>query len=348
MLIRVALIGTALEPAACSSGTETSPASPPPSVSDPFQNMASPPAPVDVQLPAVVTAEEVGGERIQTTHDADWVIVSGGVAWVTGLEEGLGRFDATTGKPLPGVKVKQGPCGALDEGFGAVWTLTCATPGVAKLDPSGDVAGWVGLSNLATNEGETSLGIDEGAVWVLTDGDDCFSCSVTKVDPGAMQVLESYPIPAGATAVRAGLGGVWVVYYDDDAVVHVDPESGEVVTAIATGQGPRFFDVGEGGVWVMNQVDGSVSHIDPATDSVVATIAVDDTIEGGDLTVGDGLVWLRATDELVAAIDPVTDEVIARIGEPLGSGSASADGGQLWVSAHDRATLYRIPTAGLG
>jgi hypothetical protein len=72
-------------------------------------------------------------------------------------------------------------------------------------------------------------------------------------------------------------------------------------------------------------------------------------IEGGDLAVGAGFVWLRASSETVAQIDPATDRVVARIGSPQASGSAHASDGQLWISTHVekpqgwRAVLYRIP-----
>jgi hypothetical protein len=100
----------------------------------------------------------------------------------------------------------------------------------------------------------------------------------------------------------------------------------------------------------MNQTDGSVSHVDPSSDSVVATIPVDGgAIFGGDLTVGAGFVWLRASSELVAQIDPATDRVVARIGPAQASGGAHASEGQLWITDHFerpggwRAVLYRIP-----
>lgn len=104
-------------------------------------------------------------------------------------------------------------------------------------------------------------------------------------------------------------------------------------------------------MWVMNQADGSVSRIDNRiVDEVVATIPVDARgIFGGDLTVGEGFVWLRASDELVAQIDPATDRVVARIGSPQASVSVSAGEGQLWTVGHFetgtgwRAKLYRIP-----
>jgi streptogramin lyase len=55
-----------------------------------------------------------------------------------------------------------------------------------------------------------------------------------------------------------------------------------------------------------------------------------------------GYVWFRGSRELVAQVDP-SGRVVRRIGTGEGSGSASAGSGQLWISAHDVATLYRVP-----
>lgn len=63
--------------------------------------------------------------------------------------------------------------------------------------------------------------------------------------------------------------------------------------------------IGESSVWVMNQTGGSVSRIDPWINEVIATIPVDDQpIDSGDIAVGEGSVWLRGSQELVAQIDP--------------------------------------------
>jgi hypothetical protein len=45
----------------------------------------------------------------------------------------------------------------------------------------------------------------------------------------------------------------------------------------------------------------------------------------------------------VAQIDPATNLVVARIGQPQGSGSAAADDAAVWISAHDRNVVYRVP-----
>jgi hypothetical protein len=261
----------------------------------------------------------------------------------------MGRFDAATGRRLPPVKIPQGPCAAADAGAGSVWTLTCDQPGVAEIDRSGHLHGWLAIPELATNEGESTIGFGEHAVWALADrlgNDSCSACVLLRVDPTRLRITDRYDIPPYATAVRAGEGAVWVVYQGDGALIRVDPNTGKVADPIGLGLDPLFFDVGEGGVWVMNQVDGSISHVDPKKDAVVATIALDKRIQGGDLTVGEGSVWVRASDELVARIDPATDRLVARIGKSAGSGSASAGDGYLWISAHDVAEVYRVPITG--
>jgi YVTN family beta-propeller protein len=168
---------------------------------------------------------------------------------------------------------------------------------------------------------------------------------LVEFDPHGSNRSRSYDIPDGASAVRAGLGGVWIVYSYDQAVLHIDPRSVQIIAAIPTGGSPLFLDVGEHGVWVMNQGNGSVTHIDPSTDAVSATIAVDSNVDGGDLTVSEGSVWLRASGELVAQIDPTTDRVVSRYGKPEGSGSVSAGNGNVWITAHAVAHLYRVPVS---
>jgi YVTN family beta-propeller protein len=342
--------------AACTSGPET-----PDAATDEGSagTVATSPATVapDVQpepeLPAITSVRQAGGDAIRAPASADWVLVDFGRAWVSGVGKGIGFYDAETGRLQGAAAVPQEPCASMDAGFGAVWTATCGDRGVARIDPeTGAVTDRVAVD--VPEDGESSIGAGEGGIWAIADGDDCSGCVLVRIDPEAVEITDTYDVPEGGTAVRAGLGGVWITYFSEDRVVRVDPQTGEVASEIDVGLGPRFLDVGEGGVWVMNQTDGSVSHVDPSSDSVVATIPVDgEAIFGGDLTVGAGFVWLRAGAELVAQIDPATDRVVARIGPAQASGGAHASDGQLWIADHFerpggwRAVLYRIPlTAG--
>jgi virginiamycin B lyase len=336
---------------ACTSGPEatdgagdgeTSSASPTPREA---QTRSPQPEP---ELPEITSVRQADGEAFRAPASADWVLVDFGRAWVSGVGKGIGFYDAETGRLQGSVAVPQSPCASMDSGFGAVWTATCGKQGVARIDPeTGKVTDWVAVDVPA--QGESSIGASEGGIWAIADGDDCSGCVLVRIDPEIVEITDAYEVPEGGTAVRAGLGGIWITYSFEDRVVHVDAETGEVVSEIDVGFGPQFLDVGEGGVWVMNQLDGSVSHVDPTSNEVIATIPVDAAIEGGDLTVGAGFVWLRASSELVAQIDPATDRVVARIGSPQASGSAHASDGQLWISGHVeklrgwRAVLYRIP-----
>ncbi len=345
MAVRGVVLVLTLSLVACDDGEdETSSAGP--SATE-AHTPSSQPAP---DLPEITSIVQVGGDAIRAPSSADWVLVDFGRTWVSALGKGIGVFDARTGRPQGSVAVPRSPCAGMDSGFGAVWTATCGERGVARIDPeTGTVTGWVAVDVPA--EGESSIGAGAGGIWTIADGDDCSGCVLVRIDPGTVEIAETYDVPEDGTAVRAGLGGVWITYFAEDRVVRVDPETGAVVSEIDVGSGPRFLDVGEGGVWVMNQSDGSVSHVDPTSDRVVATIPVDPgEIFGGDVMVGAGFVWLRASAELVAQIDPATDRVVARIGEPQASGGVHAGGGQLWTVGHFekpedrwRAVIYRIP-----
>jgi virginiamycin B lyase len=344
----MALLGVALALAlplvACHDGdAETSSASPTP-------REAQTPSPhPEPELPEITSVRQAGGEAIRAPASADWILVDFGRAWVSGVGEGVGFYDAETGRLQGSVAVPQSPCASMDSGFGAVWTATCEKPGVARIDPeTGEFTDWVAVDGPA--EGESSVGAGEGGIWAIADGHDCSGCVLVRIDPETVEIADTYDVPEGGTAVRAGLGGIWIAYFSEGRVAHVDPETGEVAAEIDVGSGPHFLDVGEGGVWVMNQSDGSVSHVDPTSDMVVATIPVDaEGIFGGDVIVGEGFIWLRASSELVAQIDPSTDRVVARIGSPQASGGVDASEGQLWIAGHFekpqgwRAVLYRIP-----
>lgn len=300
------------------------------------------------QLPEMRTPTDLGGEHIPATHDADWTLVAFGQAWVKGLDTGglglgIGVFDATTGRRIGSVPVPQGPCAAMDAGFGAVWTATCGPGGITRIDPrTHRVTGHLALARPPT--GESSIGAGEGGVWAISDGKQCSACQIAEIDPRSMKIVHRFTVPPDASAVRAGVGGVWVTYYNSDLVLRLDPSDGSVIASIHVALGPRFFDVGEGAVWVLAQIDGAACHIDPKTNLLVACIQIDPAgVEGGDLTIGNGWVWFRGSDELVAQIDPRSGKVVARIGPGRGSGSASAGSGELWISAHDVASVYRIP-----
>jgi YVTN family beta-propeller protein len=168
--------------------------------------------------------------------------------------------------------------------------------------------------------------------------------TLTRIDPRTNAVAGGFPQPAGAGAIRAAFGALWVSVPGEGSLLRLDPATGRTVAKVPVGVQPRFLAVGEKSVWVLNQGDGSVTRVDPATNAVTATIRVDSVgIDGGDIAVGGGAVWARITEELVARIDPATNTVSARYGPRSGSGSVAADDAAVWISAHDVRSVWRLP-----
>jgi DNA-binding beta-propeller fold protein YncE len=288
-------------------------------------------------VPAIA---DTGAARL--TIKGDWLTSGAGGIWLTG-NTAVHRLDPRTGHPVADVRVRQGPCEASDFGFGAVWTATCRVPGLAKIDPSRNrVVAHVRLTIPATLDGEGSVGAGEGGVWLVTDGSRCRQCRVTRIDPHRLTVSGTVAVEPGAATVRTGAGAVWVANPDLDIVQRIDPAALKVLATVQTGSGPRFFAVGEGAVWTLNQGDGSVTRI--ALDTGKPT-QIDAGVpgEGGDLTVGRGSVWVRATRTLLTRIDTHSNRVVARYGPPSGSGAVILGPGAVWVSAHDIRTVWRIP-----
>jgi streptogramin lyase len=185
---------------------------------------------------------------------------------------------------------------------------------------------------------EGSIGVGVSGVWLVSTDDE-----LVHLDPVVNQVDGRWPLPAGSAAVREGLGRVWVTVPATDSLLRIDPADPRTAQSIKVGDGPRFLAIGEDAVWVMNQDDGSVSRVD-ASGSVVATIAVSDVpIQGGDIDVGDGAVWVRIEQDLMVRVDVATETVGQRFGPPSGSGGVAADREVVWVTAHDTASLWRLP-----
>jgi YVTN family beta-propeller protein len=290
-------------------------------------------------LPPSADVASLGGTRLDVP-DADWMAVVAGSAWTTLGRGVVQQLDGEDGSPGMEVPVDGPTCTAPDVGFGSLWVPVCEPGSVVRIDPTTGNSRTIDLAG-ATIEEEGSIAAGEGSVWVVTSAP---QHALLRIDPNRDQLIGSSPLPAGVVAVRAGLGGLWATDANRGLLLRLDPASGQVLTEIPVGHGARFFDVGEGAVWVQNNTDGTVSRVDPATDQVTATIQVDrGAISGGDLAVGGRYVWARVSGSLVAQIDPATNLVVARIGEPEGSGSVAADEKAVWISAHDRNVVYRIP-----
>ena len=292
---------------------------------------------------------DAGAKEIRIT--GDWLAAGGGAVWLSNPpSRQIYRLDPESGETVATVSVPQGPCAATDFGFGALWTITCDKLGLAKIDPAtNEVTKYVALRvGAALYGGEASIGVGEGAVWVVLQRAGCGSCLLGRIDPRSLRVVRRIPLRDGTAAVRVGEGAVWVTNPDKSLVQKIDPRSNRVVATTPVGPTPRFLAVGEGGVWTLNQGDGSVTRIDPASSEVTATVPAEVIGEGGDITTGAGSVWVRGSGYLLTRIDPATNTVAARYGPSSGSGAVIVGFGAVWLSAHDVGLVWRLPPGSPG
>jgi virginiamycin B lyase len=331
----IALAAAALT--ACDSGgTDTASAAP----------STTSPAVVDDPLPPVDDIAGLGSTTIPAAPFPDWAMTVGDTVWVSGVEPGIVGYDATTGAQRAAVPLDGEVLLAMEQGLGALWAAE-GTGGdwgktLLRIDPD---SGEVTLRAEVPGTGfipESSLAIAEDAVWGIT-GEGADERELISIDPGTGEVVDRYPAPKSASAVRAGFGSLWVSTATG-SVVRVSPEDGQAEAEMETGHQPTFLAVSRDAVWVLNADDGTLSRIDPAADAVVTTIRVSEQrVQGGDLVATDDEVWVRTTGELAVAVDPATDQVVRRLGPAAGSGSVAVAGGAVWLSAHDSQTVHRVP-----
>jgi virginiamycin B lyase len=330
------VVATALLVAGCAStavppsGSTTSSVSSLPSQAETAGATASAAARVDI-----LTA---GATHIDVAGAPDWLAVAEGSAWAA-VSGGVRRIDGATGTPDGLVPIPGTICLAFDVGFDSLWAGSCDRHLLARIDPkTGSLDTPLIELPIDGIEEEGSIGVGESGVWLISSAH-----QLLRLDPVTNQVDGQWPLPASAAAVRVGLDAVWVTVPSTDTLLRIDPADPTTSKSIKVGRGPRFLAVGSDAVWVMDQADGSVSRVSGGGE-VVATIPVSKVpIQGGDITVGGGRVWVRIEQDLVVTIDPATNGVVARYGPPSGSGSVAVDDDAAWVSAHDTSSVYRLP-----
>ena len=240
------------------------------------------------------------------------------------------------------VEVPQ-PLGAMTLAFGSLWIASEDWTQLVRIDPVARQI--VARVDVSIVDYESTLAAAGGMIWIMTDS----AGTLAYVDPKSNTVAGTVEVRTNSFGVAAGFGSVWVSNkgpYDETqlaSVQRIDASSKQVVATISVGTAPLFLTAGEGAVWVINQGDGTVSRVDPESNSVVATIPLGVDGPGGDISTGFGHVWVRADKTLLSVIDAESNAVIARYGPQAGSGGVRAGHGSVWLSAHDKEQILRIP-----
>lgn len=295
--------------------------------------------------PPDVDISELDAQSITVEPFGDFLMSSGDLVWVSGVEPGIVAYDAAM---APVFQVETGTVwAALEFGHGFIWASEAADGGRAttllRIDPATAEVTRFALPSPGVPE-ESSIAVTDDAVWAIIPPSPGDPWTLVGLDPATGAVVRT--LDAGTdtlAAVRGGFGSLWVTR-PNGLLARIDPLSGEVDAEIELPASSTFLSVGPDAVWVMNQL-GDLSRVDPATNEVVATIAANPSgISGGDIVASEDAVWLQANTRLAVQIDPATNAVVQRLTPPEGSGSvAITDDGAVWITAHDVHKLYRIP-----
>jgi YVTN family beta-propeller protein len=265
----------------------------------------------------------------------DWLAIGPEGAWVTSkpTDEVL-RMDPESNKIVASIPVKK-PCAGFAFGAGTLWSPSCEDKNISRIDLiTNKVVSKVPV-NPANTEGGIAFG--SGSAWMPTAPGDV----VSRIDPATNMVSAAIKVAPGSYTAVYGYGRVWVSSTDKSVVSVISPASNKVIAEIPVDAQPRFMAAGEGYVWSLNQGKGTVSKIDPNTMKVVATIEVGVPGGGGDISAGEGAVWVSARSIPVSRIDPATGKVTAQLAGP-GGDALRVGLGYVWLSNGRQKTVWRF------
>jgi len=244
--------------------------------------------------------------KIGIPGSPDWVGIGVNSVWISNAgTDSLARIDPVTNDVAKIVAVGRRPCSGLAVGFGAVWSPSCTDKRVDRVNEQSNALELHIPTTVGDSEGGIAAG--EGAVWMMADRHG----RLLRIDPTLNKIAGSVKVSDGSFVPVAGAGAVWVSSTERNLVSRVDPVTLNIVAEIPVGPAPRFMACTESDVWVLNQGDGTVSRIDAASNQVVATIDAGVPGQGGDISVGEGFVWVTMINIPLTQINPATTLLVA-------------------------------------
>jgi virginiamycin B lyase len=266
----------------------------------------------------------------------DWLAIDTEHVFVSNKpKNNVARMDPKSGKVLELIEVGDKPCSGLALGFGSLWVPNCGDGTVSRVDTkSGKVVATL-ETGVAHSEG--CITASEDSIWMPSAPEG----KMLRIDPDTNEAVAEIELPKGSFCAAYGEGYVWVTSTETNVLSKVDPKTNLIVETIKVGEKPRFLTVGFGAVWTLNQEDGSVSKIDPKTNKVEATIKVGVPGGGGDISAGEGAVWVTAFTVPISRIDPKTNKVVQQFIGP-GGDAIRVGRGSIWLTNLRERNIWRL------
>jgi YVTN family beta-propeller protein len=177
--------------------------------------------------------------------------------------------------------------------------------------------------------------------------------SVGFIDAASGRVTKSFAVSGVPSSLALANGSLWVANSDDETVTRIDATSGRSIT-IPVGGHPTGLAANAGALWVWT-LEGSLVPIDPRFNSAGTPILLGAKVamsRGGEITMGDGFIWVAAPLTAVVRVDPTDPRHRRAIVPDDGlQGAIAYHGRELWVAGADQvfpiAAATGIPEAGV-
>jgi YVTN family beta-propeller protein len=271
----------------------------------------------------------------------DWMAVTTDSVWVTSQpRDTITRLDGKTNTIAQVVNVKA-PCSGLVFAFGSIWSPSCGGGVVVRFDAQTGIE--QAKIPVKVAESESSIASGAGSVWLVTATP---GPRLVRIDGQSNQIRAMIPLAEGSVACTFGSNAVWVTSPKRSIVSRVNASTNRVTAEIPVGQGPRFLTFGGDAVWTLNQGDRTITRIDPTSNKVVASITAGLQGKGGEITFGDGHVWLTLFGFPITKIAAATNKVVAQWVGP-GGDSVRYGLGALWLTDLKRQKVWRLDPARL-
>ncbi len=175
------------------------------------------------------------------------------------------------------------------------------------------------------------------AVWLVIDK----KSTLAKIDPTGLRIIQTVTLPRGSLNPVYANGLIWVTRSTGAEVTIIDPEKTAVIGTVHTGPKPRFADAGTGSIWTLNQGDGTLTQIGAATRQVTGTASLRTPGHGGDIKVGNGIIWTTMLKVPLSATDAQTGRVLCQWVGP-GGDSLGLTRDALWLTDFEAGDVYRF------
>ena len=186
-------------------------------------------------------------------------------------------------------------CTAPIVGFNALWVMSCTEKSLYRIDHNTGLVIAKIATGMAEGNGEMSLAIADGSVWLLSDS----SGILIRVNPKKNTIQKRITVLPNSYGVAFGNNAIWVTNYLNNSVQKINTKTNKVIATIPVGLKPRFITATNNNVYTLNQGDGTVSKIDAYANKVIATINVKAVGGGGDIAADLNKVWVVSTNPQV-------------------------------------------------